>query len=105
MLTITEDQVREVLTMRDCVRLMRETFTALREGTAINQSRRRLILPTGSVLHSLAGAFGKYFGTKVYSTHPKHGAHFFFLLFDAETAEPLARVSGEVYRQLNAAPR
>jgi ornithine cyclodeaminase/alanine dehydrogenase-like protein (mu-crystallin family) len=88
---ITEDEVREVLTMREAVGLMRETFTALRNGSAINQARRRLVLPTGSVLHSLAGAWGNYFGTKVYATHPKHGAHFYFLLFDAATAKPLAR--------------
>ena len=77
--------------MREAIRLMRETFAALRAGTAINQPRRRLVLPTGSVLHSLAGAFGNYFGTKVYATNPKHGAHFYFLLFEAETARPLAR--------------
>ncbi len=77
--------------MRDAVRLMRETFTALRDGSAINQPRRRLTLPTGAVLHSLAGAWGNYFGTKVYATHPKYGAHFYFLLFEAETAKPLAR--------------
>jgi ornithine cyclodeaminase/alanine dehydrogenase-like protein (mu-crystallin family) len=88
---ITEDEVREVLTMREAVGLMRETFTALRIGSAINQPRRRLVLPTGSVLHSLAGAWDNYFGTKVYATNPKHGAHFYFLLFDSATAKPLAR--------------
>src|SRR5436309_1377131 len=88
---ITEAEVREHLPMRDAVRLMRDTFAALRAGTAQNQPRRRLILPTGAVLHSMAGAYGKYFGTKVYSTHPKYGANFFFLLFDAETAKPLAQ--------------
>jgi alanine dehydrogenase len=88
---ITEDQVREHLPMREAIRLMRETFAALRAGAAINQARRRLVLPTGSVLHSMAGAWGKYFGTKIYSANPKFGAHFFFLLFDAETAKPLAQ--------------
>jgi ornithine cyclodeaminase/alanine dehydrogenase-like protein (mu-crystallin family) len=39
----------------------------------------------------MTGAHGKYFGTKVYSTHPKHGAWFTVLLFDAETAQPLAQ--------------
>jgi alanine dehydrogenase len=91
MLFITEAQVRENLPMRECVRLMRETFAALRNGTALNQPRRRLILPTGSVLHSMAGAFGKYYGTKIYGANPKYGAHFFFILFDAETARPLAQ--------------
>jgi ornithine cyclodeaminase/alanine dehydrogenase-like protein (mu-crystallin family) len=89
-LFFTEDQVRANLPMRDCVRLMRETFEALRSGAAQNQVRRRMFLPTGTVLHSMAGAFGKYLGTKVYAANPKHGAYFYFLLFHAETAKPLA---------------
>jgi ornithine cyclodeaminase/alanine dehydrogenase-like protein (mu-crystallin family) len=76
---ITENQVRELLPMRDCITLMREVFKDLRTGAAQNQVRRRLNLPTGSTLHSLAGAWGKYFGTKIYSSHPKVGANFFFL--------------------------
>jgi ornithine cyclodeaminase/alanine dehydrogenase-like protein (mu-crystallin family) len=91
MLFITEQQVREILPMREAVRLMRETFQALHDHTAQNQPRRRLHLPTGTVLHSMAGSLGKYLGTKVYATNARHGAaHFFFLLFDAETARPLA---------------
>jgi ornithine cyclodeaminase/alanine dehydrogenase-like protein (mu-crystallin family) len=91
MLFITEEQVREHLTMTVAVRLMRETFEALRAKTALNQPRRRLTLPTGTVLHSMAGSFGKYLGTKVYATNARHGeANFFFILFDAETARPLA---------------
>lgn len=91
MLYITEDQVREHLTMREAVRLMREAFQELRSGVAQNQPRRRLFLPTGTVLHSMAGAWGKYLGTKVYATNARHGAaYFFFLLFDAESARPLA---------------
>ena len=100
MLFVTESQVRELLPMREAVRLMRETFADLRAGTALNQPRRRLVLPTGSALHSMAGAWGKYFGTKVYSTHPKHGAHFFFLLFDADTALPLAYMEANFLGQI-----
>jgi alanine dehydrogenase len=91
MLQITEHQVKEVLSMKECVRLMRETFLALRENRATNQPRRRIVLETGSTLHSMGGSYGKYFGTKFYSTNPKHGSHFFFFLFDAETAKPLAQ--------------
>jgi ornithine cyclodeaminase/alanine dehydrogenase-like protein (mu-crystallin family) len=91
MLHVTEQQVRDILSMKQCIALMRDVFTALREGRASNQPRRRIVLPTGSTLHSMGGAWGKYFGTKFYSTNPKHGAHFFFYLFDAETAAPLAR--------------
>ena len=38
----------------------------------------------------MAGSDGKYFGAKLYSTNPQHGAHFFFLLFRAEDGCPLA---------------
>jgi alanine dehydrogenase len=91
MIQITEQQVRDALSMKQAVSLMRDTFTALREGKATNQARRRIVLPTGSTLHSMGGTWNKYFGTKFYSTNPKHGAHFFFFLFDAETAKPLAQ--------------
>ncbi len=100
MLFIPEDQVRELLPMRECIRLMRELFKDLRNGTALNQPRRRLFLPTGSTLHSMAGAYRKYFGTKIYSANPKTGANFFFLLFDAETARPLAQFEANYLGQI-----
>ena len=90
MLHVTEEQVRELLSMDQCVRIMRQTFVALRNGTASNQPRRRINLETGSTLHSMGGVYGKYFGTKFYTSNPKHGSHFFFYLFDSETARPLA---------------
>jgi len=76
--------------MGDAIGLVRSAFEALAQGRAINQPRRRLILNTGSVLHSMAGAYGNYFGTKFYSANPKYGAYFYFVLYDARTAEPLA---------------
>jgi alanine dehydrogenase len=100
MLNITEEQVRKLLPMPEAVRLMREAFTALRGGTAMSQPRRRLVLSNGSTLHSMAGAWGKYFGTKLYASHPKHGAHFFFFLFDAETARPLAQFEANMLGQI-----
>jgi alanine dehydrogenase len=91
MLYLTEEDVRELLPMTDAIRMMRLAFEALAAGKAINQPRRRLILPeTGSVLHSLAGAFDNYFGTKFYATNPKFGAHFLFALYNARNASPLA---------------
>ena len=76
--------------MRDAIGVMRGAFEALAQGPAINQPRRRLILDTGSTLHSMAGSYRNYFGTKFYATNPRHGLHFYFMLFDAETAQPLA---------------
>src|SRR5579862_1781551 len=90
MLYLSEADVQQLLPMREAVDVMRRTFEALATGRAQNQPRRRLILETGSVLHSLAGAFHNYFGTKFYSTNLRYGANFFFMLFDAKTAQPLA---------------
>jgi alanine dehydrogenase len=90
MLYLSEEDVRAFLPMQAAIGVMRSAFEALASGRAINQPRRRLILDTGSMLHSMAGAYGNYFGTKFYSANPKYGAHFYFVLYDARTAEPLA---------------
>ncbi len=86
MLYLTEEDVRAFLPMSDAIGVMRRAFEALAQGRAINQPRRRLILDTGAMLHSMAGSYGNYFGTKFYSTHPRYGAHFYFMLYDAQTA-------------------
>jgi ornithine cyclodeaminase/alanine dehydrogenase-like protein (mu-crystallin family) len=70
--------------------LLEQAFADWGAGKAQNQPRRRMRMPSGAVLHALAGSNEKYFGTKIYSTHPKHGAWFHFLLYDAATGQPLA---------------
>jgi alanine dehydrogenase len=89
-LYLTEEDVRELLPMQEAIGVMRDAFEALAQGRAINQPRRRLILDTGSALHSMAGSYRNYFGTKFYSVNPRHGVHAYFMLYDAGTAEPLA---------------
>lgn len=100
MLLIKEEHVRELLPMSEAIGLMRGAFESLAGGEALSQPRRRLVLETGSVLHSMAGAHGRYFGTKVYATHARHGAHFLFLLFEAETAAPLAIIEANYLGQI-----
>ncbi|MBM3737456.1 MAG: ornithine cyclodeaminase family protein [Acidobacteria bacterium] len=100
MLHITEEDVLRLLPMSEAVRLVRESFESLATGSARNQARRRLHLPTGAVLHQLSGQFGNYFGCKIYSTHPKHGAHFLVLLYDAATAAPLALIDANHLGQI-----
>ncbi|MGP0074786.1 MAG: ornithine cyclodeaminase family protein [Bryobacteraceae bacterium] len=100
MLYLSEQDVREFLSIREAIGLMRGAFEALAQGRAINQPRRRLILDTGSMLHSMAGAYGNYFGTKFYSANPKYGAYFYFVLYDAETARPLAWMEANYLGQI-----
>jgi alanine dehydrogenase len=90
MLFLNESEVRELLPIGNAIELMEAAFHGLAAGDSLNQPRRRLILPSGSVLHYMAGAHGDYFGTKIYSSHPKHGAHFLFLLYASADARPLA---------------
>jgi ornithine cyclodeaminase/alanine dehydrogenase-like protein (mu-crystallin family) len=96
MLYLTESEVHQLLPMRTCIDLLRRAFEEQREGMAHNQIRRRLVLPTGTVLHALAGATSKYLATKVYSTNGKQGTfEFFVILYQAETGEALAIMRGE----------
>ena len=87
---ISEEEVLAHLPMAKAVELVDQAFLQLASGEAINQPRRRVVLPTGSVLHYMAGATPGYFGTKVYSTNPKSGAHFEVLLYRAGDGMPLA---------------
>jgi ornithine cyclodeaminase/alanine dehydrogenase-like protein (mu-crystallin family) len=100
MLFLSEQDVLELLPMRRAVELTRSAFASLADKTGQNQPRRRLTLPTGAILHQLAGAYGKYFGAKIYSTHVKHGAHFLVLLYDAETGGPLALIEANYLGQI-----
>jgi alanine dehydrogenase len=100
MIQVTEEQVRELLSMEQCVRIMRQMFLALRNGAASNQPRRRIYLDNGTTLHSMGGVYGKYFGTKFYSSNPKHGAYFFFFLFESETGRPLAQFEANYLGQI-----
>jgi alanine dehydrogenase len=96
----TESEVREMLPMGEAIRLMQQAFERLASGEGMNQPRRRLILPTGSVLHYMAASDGRYFGAKIYSTHARHGAHFLFLLYRAEDAQPLALIEANYLGQI-----
>ncbi len=100
MLYFTESEVREMLPMGEAIQLMQTAFERLATGEAMNQPRRRLILPTGSVLHYMAASDGRYFGAKIYSAHARHGAHFLFLLYRAEDAQPLALMEANILGQI-----
>lgn len=100
MLYLTEKDVHDLLPMTACIDLMQKAFERLASGEALNQPRRRLILPTGSVLHYMAASDGQYYGAKIYATNPRYGAHFLFLLYRAADAEPLAIVEANHLGQI-----
>lgn len=101
MLLIREDDVRRLLPMKDAIAQVRSAFVELAQERAVNQSRRRMFLDTGSVLHQMAGSWKGYYGTKVYATNVRRGAlAFHVLLYDAATAEPLALIEANALGQI-----
>ena len=100
MLFFDEATVRRLLPMAKAVELLESAFAGLARGEAQNQPRRRLATPTGTVLHSMAGCWGKYLGTKIYSTNPKHGAWFLFWLIEEATGRPLALFEANALGQI-----
>jgi alanine dehydrogenase len=87
---IAEEEVLRDLTMPVAIELVERSFLQLGQGAAVNHPRRRVILPTGSILHYMAGGNPDYFGIKVYSSNPKTGPHFQFLLYKSADGLPLA---------------
>lgn len=100
MLYLSEQDVLRFLDMPRAIGLVREAFRGLADGRVVNQPRRRVILPTGSILHYMAAGDQRYFGAKVYSSNPKTGAHFFFLLYRSEDATPLALIEANYLGQI-----
>lgn len=89
-LYLSEQDVLACLTMPKAVELLDAAFRQLADGTTINHPRRRVILPTGSVLHYMAAGTPDYFGLKAYSVNAKTGAHFEVLLYRSSDGLPLA---------------
>ncbi len=100
MLYLSEQDVLTLLTMPACIDLVESAFRMLGDGTAINHLRRRIVMPNGATLAYMAAATPRYFGTKVYSVHPKGGMHFQVLIFRTEDAMPLATIEANHMGQI-----
>ncbi|HKD08632.1 MAG TPA: ornithine cyclodeaminase family protein [Bryobacteraceae bacterium] len=100
MLYITEAQVIDALTMPVALDLVENSFRQFADGSARNHPRKRLILPSGSILHYMAGGNADYLGIKVYSSNPKTGAHFQFLLYRSQDGIPLATIEANHLGQI-----
>jgi alanine dehydrogenase len=99
-LYLSEEDVLACLPMSKAIELVERAFHQLADGTAVNQPRRRVILPTGSVLHYMAGGTPEYFGLKAYSAHAKTGAHFEVLLYRSADGLPLATLEANYLGQI-----
>jgi alanine dehydrogenase len=99
-LYISDKEVLACLPMSKAIELVEGAFHQLADGSAINHPRRRVILPTNSVLHYMAAGTPEYFGLKAYSAHAKTGAHFEVLLYRSSDALPLATLEANHLGQI-----
>ena len=102
MVHITEDQVKAAVSIQDAVGLIEEAFLRLGKGQMVNHSRRRLRLDGGALLHAMeAGCrLTQRFASKLYVTHPEHGARFLVTLFDSGRADILAAIEADALGQI-----
>lgn len=96
----TEDDVAELLSMKDAVACVDKAFDLLASGDAVNKPRQRVrvdklmlhVLPAGSTTLG-------YVGLKAYTTGPS-GARFYFLMFDAVGGELVAMMEADRLGQI-----
>lgn len=93
-LYLSEDDVKQIITMKDAVAVLEETFRQQGLGNIINHPRQRIRTPT-SMLHYLAGALPHLgvMGYKAYTSY-RGGLKFRVFLHDIETGELLSIMDG-----------
>jgi ornithine cyclodeaminase/alanine dehydrogenase-like protein (mu-crystallin family) len=96
----SEEDVRNLLPMKEAVTRVEEAFLLLGKHKAENQPRNRIRL-NRLMLHVMsAGSDGLgYAGLKCYTTGPA-GARFYFLLFDSEKGELKAMMQADSLGQI-----
>ena len=102
-LRITEQQVRDSVSMSIAMELVERALLRLAEKRAINHPRRRVAMESRTLLHYMAAGDNDsgLVGIKVYASNPRVGApNFVVLLFDAKTAELLASIDANILGQI-----
>ncbi|TAH51927.1 MAG: ornithine cyclodeaminase family protein [Chloroflexota bacterium] len=97
---LTEQNVEQLLTMNDALRLVEDAFRELGNGAAQNQPRQRIRAPHGVLNVMPAGIFTRgYMGFKAYTSF-RGGARFYFHLFDGNSGEYLAIIEADRLGQM-----
>jgi len=100
-LYLREDEIGELLTVRDAITALEQAFGHVARGEAHVQSRQRVRVPDG-LLHVMPAGIngGTSLGLKVYTTFAGIGARFFVLLFDARGGELCALMQADRLGQI-----
>ena len=103
MIRITEEQVREALSMPVAIDLVEAILLRLSDRRAVNHPRRRVVMQSRTLLHYMAGGDNEngLVGIKVYASNPAVGApDFVVLLFDSTNAQLLASIEANILGQI-----
>lgn len=103
MIHITEQQVRESVSMPRAMELVERNLLRLAKGRAVNHPRRRVAMESRTLLHYMAAGDNEsgLVGIKVYASNPAVGApNFVVLLFDSNTAQLLASIDANILGQI-----
>jgi len=94
-LLISEDEVRELVTMAEATDVVEDAFRLLGEGRAFNNPRTRIKL-SGEILHVLPAAIPEMdaLGLKSYTAF-RSGIRFMVLLYSAKTGELKALIKAQ----------
>ncbi|HUO34095.1 MAG TPA: ornithine cyclodeaminase family protein [Candidatus Acidoferrum sp.] len=100
-LLLSENDVRNLLTMPLALEAVETSFRRLAAGAAHLHPRHRLQVPKKTYLHYMAAADGEsgYMGMKIY-TSSKSGLRFLVPLFSAESGDLLAMIEADYLGQV-----
>ena len=93
-LFLSEQEVRELLPMEECIEVLDRAFSSAGRGLYDNKPRSRIRLPKG-FLHFMAAYVGletPVFGYKSYVTFPRGGDGPLVMLYHGETGELLSAI-------------
>ena len=96
-----EQDVEQLVTIRDAIEAVEEALALAARGEATNRPRERVGGPGRAWLHLMPAAIWAWglMGFKAYATGPA-GSRFMLFLFDARTGEPLAAMEAGRLGQL-----
>jgi alanine dehydrogenase len=99
-LLLTDRDVDHLMTMKECIEVMEDSFRQVGEGLTWNRSRSRIRMPAG--FHHLMAASvqgSNVFGLKTYTSF-RSGVRFLVIVYDSNNGDLLGMVQGGRLTQL-----
>ena len=99
-LLLTDTDVNKLMTMKECVEVIEDSFRQVADGQTCNRPRSRIRMPRGFHHLLAASVLGSdVFGLKTYTSF-RSGVRFIVMLYDSNNGDLLAMVQGGRMTQL-----